>query len=80
MFLLSSGVWMPSEGIYRKLRVFVACPGDVEDEKERLGKIIDCKMASRIQPVAYTYQMPNLSQTFLTDTRGVNMVAKGACN
>lgn len=34
-------VLMPSEETYRKLRVFVACPGDVEDEKERLGKIID---------------------------------------
>src|ERR1700761_1758035 len=31
---------MASDEIFRKLRVFVACPGDVEDEKERLEKLI----------------------------------------
>jgi hypothetical protein len=31
---------MPPERTFRKLRVFVACPGDVEDEKERLAKVI----------------------------------------
>ena len=25
---------------FRKLRVFVACPGDVEEEKDRLEKLI----------------------------------------
>jgi hypothetical protein len=29
------------EGFRKLLRVFVACPGDVEDEKERLGKVIE---------------------------------------
>ena len=32
---------MPSERRFRKLRVFIACPGDVEDEKKRLGKVIE---------------------------------------
>jgi hypothetical protein len=32
---------MPSERRFRKLRVFVACPADVEDEKKRLGKVIE---------------------------------------
>jgi hypothetical protein len=31
---------MASDEIFRKLRVFVACPGDVEDEKDRLEKLI----------------------------------------
>jgi hypothetical protein len=31
---------MPSHETFRKLRIFVACPGDVEDEKERLSKVI----------------------------------------
>jgi hypothetical protein len=30
-----------SERAFRKIRVFVACPGDVEDEKERLHKAIE---------------------------------------
>ena len=31
---------MASDETFRKLRVFVACPGDVEDEKDRLEKLI----------------------------------------
>lgn len=31
---------MPSEKTFRKLRVFVACPKDVAEEKERLSKVI----------------------------------------
>ncbi|MBV9671450.1 MAG: hypothetical protein JO076_01315 [Verrucomicrobia bacterium] len=32
---------MPPERAYRKIRVFIACPGDVEDEKARLLKVIE---------------------------------------
>ena len=32
---------MLPERTFRKLRVFVACPGDVEDEKQRLAKVIE---------------------------------------
>jgi hypothetical protein len=46
MLLLTSGVYMPSEK-FRKLRVFVACPGDVEDEKKRLGKVIEVSNSTR---------------------------------
>jgi hypothetical protein len=31
---------MASDETFRKLRVFIACPGDVEDEKDRLEKLI----------------------------------------
>ena len=31
---------MPSGQAYRKLRVFLACPGDVTDEKLRLVKVV----------------------------------------
>ena len=32
---------MPSAETYRKLRIFIACPGDVAAEKERLPKIVE---------------------------------------
>ena len=32
---------MPSERTYRKIQVFIANPGDVEDEKARLLKVIE---------------------------------------
>jgi hypothetical protein len=32
---------MPSKRKYRKLRIFVVCPGDVMPEKDRLHKIVE---------------------------------------
>lgn len=32
---------MPSEQTYRKLRIFIACPGDLKAEKDLLLKIVD---------------------------------------
>lgn len=34
-------ICMPSERTYRKIQVFIACPGDVKDEKDRLLKVIE---------------------------------------